>query len=456
MPADLPAIPDVIDEARLLEMCEQGVKFALAAGADQAEVFASSGRETEVAFEKNDLNLTSILSETIFGIRVFSQGRLGFATSNNPDDLADVAAEAVTLAKASLADPLNGLPEPQPLPAYSAEIDLKLLQLDPATLTELGSELLEQVRSRDPRITIDSGAVGVSADVSAIASSLGIRASCTSAEADGYLFGMAIDGEEVGSFAYDGDSVQQADQLRGKLEIAFDRFVEKCVGALGARHGESFRGPIIIPADTVGEFLGDLIAVLGADMVRKGKSPLADKLGQLIASPLLTLVEGGAGLPGYPLDPFDREGIPRQLTPLLNEGVLCNFLYNGYEARSAGILSNGHASGGAGSLPGVGPACLQMAPGQSPLADLYQVDKGILVTRFSGSSNPITGDFSGVVKGGFLLKAGERIPVMETTLAGNLYDCLKNISMVSQEISVFGGTTSFPAIRIEDVSITAG
>lgn len=452
----LPPIPGVIDEAQLLEMCEQGVKYALEAGADQAEVFASSGRETEVAFEKNDLNLTSIVSETSFGIRVLSQGRLGFATSNNPEDLAQIAAEAVTLAQASPADPLNGLPEPQPLPDPTYSLDLRLLELDPAALTQLGSELLEQVRSSDPRITIDSGSVGVGVDVTAIASSLGIRASCTSAEADGSLFGMAIDGDEVGSFAYDGDSVQQADRLRPQLEIAFDRFVEKCIGALGARHGESFRGAIVIPPDTVGEFLGDLIAVLGADSVRKGKSPLGSKLGQLIASPLLTLVEGGSGLPDYPLDPFDREGIPRQLTPLLNEGVLCNFLYNGYEARAAGVLSNGHASGGPGSLPGVGPACLQVAPGQTPMSQLYNLDRGILVTRFSGSSNPITGDFSGVVKGGFLLKAGERIPVMETTLAGNLYDCLKNISMISQEVTVFGGTVAFPAIRIEDVSITSG
>lgn len=454
--ATLPPVADVMDEARLLEMCEHGVQAALAAGADEAEVYASSGRETEVSFEKNDLNLTSIVSETMFGIRVFTKGRLGFATSNNPDDLVSLAAEAVALAKASPADPLNGLPEPQPFPDVDHPLDLSLLDLDPETLTKLGSELLARVQEQDPRITIDSGSVGVSVDVSAIVSSLGIRASCSSLEADGSLFGMAIEGDEVGSFAYDGESVQQAAQLRPQLELAFDRFVEKCVGALGARHGESFRGPIIIPPDSVGEFLGDLIAVLGADMVRKGKSPLGDKLGQLIASPLLTLIEGGPGFPDYPLDPFDREGIPCQITPLLKEGILCNFLYNGYEARAAGIPSNGHASGGAGSLPGVGPGCLQVAPGQTSMKDLYAVDKGILVTRFSGSSNPITGDFSGVVKGGFLLKKGERIPVMETTVSGNLYECLKNISAISQEVTVFGGTQAYPALRIEDMSITAG
>lgn len=446
----------LISQANLLDLCEHGVNKALAAGADQAEVFATADRETEVAFEKNDLNLTSVTSETLFGIRVIVQGRQGFATSNNPDELAEIASEAVTIARLSPADPLNGLPDPQPITATTLPPDPALLELDIETLTRWGTELVERVRQQDQRITIDSGSIGVAEEVVAIASSQGIRASDHSAEASGSLFGMAIDGEEVGSFAYDGDSVQRAELLIPALEKAFDRFVMKCLGALGAKQGESFRGTIILPPDTLGEFLDDLIYVLGADSVRKGKSPLAQKMGQLIASPLFTLIEEGGGLPGYPLDPFDREGLPRQVTPLVNEGILCNFLYNSYEARNVGIQSNGHAQGGAGSLPSVGPACLQVAPGSTPMSNLYDVDRAIIVTRFSGSSNPITGDFSGVVKGGFLLKKGEKRPIMETTLAGNLYDCLRNISAVSEEVTVFEGTTAFPALRIEDISVTAG
>jgi len=97
-----------------------------------------------------------------------------------------------------------------------------------------------------------------------------------------------------------------------------------------------------------------------------------------------------------------------------------------------------------------------MKPGQTPLADLYKVDRAIMVTRLSDSVNPITGDFSGVVKGGFLLKGGERRPIQETTIAGNMYDCLRSISAVSEEVTVLGGTRSFPTVRIEDVSVTAG
>ncbi len=447
----------VISAANLLDMCEQGVQAALAAGADQAEVYASSGRECTASFEKSDLNLASVTSETTFGIRVFYQGRLGFATSNRPDELTQTAAEAVTLAKASPADPMSGLPDPQPLPEVAPDVDPEVLAyMDPQRLTQIGSEFLHRMLDQDSRLTIDSGSVTAEEETMAIVSSQGIRASHRVAEMSGNVFGMAIDGEEVGSFSYDGDSVQKASEFRPKLEVAFDRFVEKCVGALGAGRGESFRGTIVIPPETVDDFLGDLLLVLGADMVRKGKSPMASCMGQLIANPLLSIRETGTGLPGYPIEPFDREGIPRQQTMLVSDGILSNFLYNSYEARSAQTQSNGHATGGAGSLPGVGPSTIQVSPGKTPIAELYAVDKGIYVTRFSGSSNPITGDFSGVVKGGFLIKAGERRPILETTIAGNLYDCLKAISAISQEVTVFGGVASFPALRIEDISITSG
>jgi PmbA protein len=107
-------------------------------------------------------------------------------------------------------------------------------------------------------------------------------------------------------------------------------------------------------------------------------------------------------------------------------------------------------------MPSVGASSLSLAAGNTNLADLMTVDQAIVVTRFSGSTNPVTGDFSGVIKGGFLLKDGERTAIEETTMAGNLYECLRNISAVSQERRVMNGSVAMPTIRIEDVSVTAG
>lgn len=446
-----------IDQDALLSMCEQGVQAALKAGADQAEVFATSHTESEASLEKNDLNQTSRVEETTFGIRVIKGGAVGFCTSNQPDALDTAASEAVALAKLSPSDPLNGLPEGGEVARSAPAVDPALLQISVPELTEMCMDLLEETRALDSRLTIDSGSLSIAHGTQAIASSTGIRAAFEGARAGGYLFGMCVDGDTVGSFSYDGDTTRKADDLLPLLKAAFRRFADKCAGALGAQHGESFRGTVILPPDTVQEFLiGNLMGVLGANTVRMGNSPFAGKVGQKIASPLFNLTEEGPGLSQFPMAPFDREGCLRQRTPLISEGVLNGFLYNAYEARAAGKVSTGHASGGAASMPSVGASSLSLAAGKTTLTDLMTVDQAIVVTRFSGSTNPVTGDFSGVIKGGFWLKDGERTAIEETTMAGNLYDCLQNISAVSQERRVMNGSVSMPTIRIEDVSVTAG
>lgn len=446
-----------LDRAALLALCDAGVQAALEAGADEAEVYAEATAQVEVALAKNDLDQVSVSDEVSFGVRVFARGRLGFATANDPGAVVATARDAVAVAKASPPDPEAGLPPARPLVDQPDAVDEALLAVQPGALAELAVDLLKWTRGRDPRITIDTGGVAVAHAVRAISASTGVRAAWGSAAGSGHMFGMAIEGDTVGSFAYDGDAVRALPELRPKLEAAFDRFVAGATGALGATAGESFRGPIILPPESVEDVLvGPLLRNLGGDAVRQGRSALAGRVGDRIAATGFTLTEGGFGLPGYPLCPFDREGQPRASMPLVEDGVLKAFLYDGREARAAGVQSTGHAQGGATSLPRVGPGALTLSPGTVPRAQLENMDRGVIVTRFSGTTDPVSGDFSGVVKGGFLVKDGERRPIHETTIAGNLWTCLENVSARSDAAELRYGSRAYPALRVEDVSITAG
>ncbi|RMF23985.1 MAG: TldD/PmbA family protein, partial [Deltaproteobacteria bacterium] len=71
-------------------------------------------------------------------------------------------------------------------------------------------------------------------------------------------------------------------------------------------------------------------------------------------------------------------------------------------------------------------------------------------------TNPVTGEFSGVVKNGFLHEGGSRRPINETLIAGNLFDCLLHVSAVSRERRRIDGSDLLPAVRLEGVSVTAG
>ncbi|MCK6504470.1 TldD/PmbA family protein [Myxococcota bacterium] len=450
-------------EQELLTLARRGVDAATRAGAHQAEVYASAERVVKVGFARNDLDTVSTARETTLGVRVFVDGRLGFATTNRAEDLPALAAEAVQLARSSPPDPHNGLPEPIDVPATGNLVEPSLLSLGPQELARMGAELLAMVRGlRDPRVpdgqvSVDTMDLSLHDEARAVASSTGVAQAFRGALASGGIFGMALLDGQPGSFSYDGDVARHPDALWPLLDASFRRFATNCLGALGAGRGESFRGPILVPAEVISDLLvGHLVEALSADAVRQGTSPFAGRVGQRIAVPGFTLVEGGAGLPGHPLCPFDREGLPRQRIALVEDGVLQGFLYDSYEARHAGVRSTGHAGGGATSLPTVSAACLSLDPGHAPLDELRRMDRGIVVTRFSGAVDATSGDFSGVVKGGFLVERGEARPVQETTLSGNLWQALQQVSGVSVETTLLQGTQRYPALRIEDISVTAG
>jgi len=450
------------DPNALSALCRKLVERAADAGASEAEAIAGYHKTVETRLENNDVHTVQTTDETVFGLRVFVNGSLGFITSNRIDEssLDECVREAVAQAAAMPADPFNELPEATAAPVVDGLFDAATAAITVAETTELAADLVDRIRKRDARIRIDSGGVSTTTWSAALASTKGVLASESGTAAEGHLFGMAVDGNEVASFDYDGDSAHAFSTLRMTIGDAVDRFADKCLSGLGATPGRSFKGSVVLSPEVVDEFLvSNLVATMAADGVRKGRSPLADKIGAKIAVDQFTLIDDGTRAGGMRSSAFDREGTPIRRHVLIEGGVLQTYLYNHYEARAAGngARSTGHAGGGASNLPGISAVQLELAPGTTSLDDMYATDGPLVhVGRFSGSTNPITGDFSGVVKNGFLIEKGERRPIKETLMAGNLFTLLESITAISQERRLLGGAELLPAIRGEGVSITAG
>jgi len=151
--------------------------------------------------------------------------------------------------------------------------------------------------------------------------------------------------------------------------------------------------------------------------------------------------------------------MPTRRRAVLSNGLLQTFLFNHYEARAKGngTRSTGNATGSAASLPTVGSHRLEVDPGTTAMADMIaRSERAVWVGRYSGATNPVTGEFSGVVKNGFLIENGVRRPVREVLIAGNVFELLNQISAVSRERHDVGGQALVPALRAEDVSVTAG
>lgn len=442
----------------LLEYGELAVRKAMALGANEAEACLTRGQEITVRAEANELKLATSHAKDGVGIRVFSDRALGFASVNILEEqkIEEAVRAAVGLSKASPRDEHNLLPEPQAIERVSGLYDRRAdgLGLEEAILKI--EEMLTSARGYDSRVMVDAALFNARIESRAIINSKGIKAEEQSSLFSHFIMGMAREGEEVSSFNFREDATRRVAEVDVK-ETAL-KFARSVVASLGARKGESFVGTVILAPIAVLELMIDpMVWAVNANNVQKGMSKWVDMVDKQVVSSMLTIedngqLEGGAGSAS-----FDREGLPHTRSKIIEDGVLRTYLYNSYAAQKEGRSSTGHASGDARTVPGIGPTNLLIKPGQTSKEELISdVKRGIMVTRFSGFPEPVSGNVSGVVKGGFLIEEGKLTrPLIETMISGNLFELLARVSGLSRETERIS-TLVAPHIRIEEVTITAG
>lgn len=445
-----------MSDSRLMQQCQQALDSTRRCGADQAEVFAQVQRNITVEIEKGDVQISKSQQETMIGVRAVVGHRIGFSCTNTADEIEEICTDAVRLAKASPEDPNNELPEPsgfEPVP------DL----YDPAAETFLAADAVQRAidilriaAEFDRRVIVGGGSMSVDVTERCIVNSHGLAAGERGSLFSYYALTTARDKERVSNMAFDFGASRSVAGI--DLEPVVRRACEQAVGSLGATKGESFSGQVLLsPAAALSILGGLLVFQANAKNVLRGTSRWGDRVGQSVAHSSLTVIDDGRLPGGVATAAFDREGVPHERRELIRDGQLLSLLHNSYTARAMSAQNTAHASGGARSIPGIGPTNLAILPGETPKDDLIrEMDRGLLVTRYSGHADPISGDFSGVAKGAFLIKNGKiDRPVSGTLIAGNAFEALQRLSGISSETEqVFAYV--LPYLRLENVSVTAG
>ena len=449
-------------EEEVARRCERLVELARAAGADEAEAVGFHSHKISVAFEKGDLKLTQVDQGGTLGLRVFREGRLGFAASNqsSPEALERLAHDANMVAKVSPPDEHNVLPDASGDVRPAAPIDPAVLDWSVESAVETASDMVARTLAVDPRLAIDTASLDVGRSVTALATSGGVQRRDRSASTGVSLFGMAVDGDDVGGFDYWGDATRKLADLPGVIDSTIEYFTSAALGNLAAGAAETYRGPVLFSPDAfLSVFLSPVVSGCSAIAVQRGRSALADKSGEQIATPELTLVDDPTDLSLMGASGWDREGVPTERFELLKEGVLGGWMYNGYAAAVDGVRSTGHASGGARAAPGIGTHGLVTAPGHGgdKAAMLGRLDRGLLVGRFSGTVDPASGDFSGVAKSARWVEGGQVVrSVRETLISGNAFELLREVAALGSEPQSIRSSARIPWALVDGVSVTAG
>jgi PmbA protein len=200
-------------------------------------------------------------------------------------------------------------------------------------------------------------------------------------------------------------------------------------------------------SSTVQSLLSTYSSVFSARSAYLKTTLLAGKVGQMVASETVTLIDD----PFYPEKfghcPFDGEGVAVYTKNIIENGRLNTLLYN----RMYGKLLGRETTGNAADATHIQPKGLYFAPGELSSEELLQkMGDGLYLTSLQGlhaGANVQSGDFS-LQADGFLVKDGVKVaPIKNFTVADNFFQLLKKVTEVSSEVK-FGVGSDFGAPEV--------
>jgi PmbA protein len=229
------------------------------------------------------------------------------------------------------------------------------------------------------------------------------------------------------------------------------RIAEKAVSFLDGKTLQTGVYDGLLTPGSACEMLSVVAPSFLAENLFKNKTWLKEQLGKQCFSPRLNITD--SGLAGMGSFPFDGEGVPSQENPLVRDGYFQGFLYDVYYGRKFGKPSTGNGVRAGVKEP---PKCASrgffIEKGTDDLAGTFQ--DGIIIEELMGThtANPITGDFSlGAL--GYVCKGGERRPFKGVIFSGNIFEMLKNVKAVGNDLTFYGGLGS-PTVFVEGLKIS--
>lgn len=447
------------------------LKKALARGGDYADIFIERTRPLSIQLEDDKIEKLISGVDCGVGIRVIYGDKSAYAYSNDLSEeaLFNLAESVSTAVKEGKEKDLT-----IDLRRLRSSVDFKI-KYNPdsievkkkISLVEKANRVAKGVSDRVKQVSITYR--DVLQDV-LIATSDGTMAEDSRIYTLALIYVVAVEGdvlqtgyEPVGGFI--GFELFEKEPLEEKAIKA----AQKAVRMLSARKSPGGRMPVVISSDAGGTMVHEAIGHgLEADLVQQGLSVYTNKIGQQVASPLVTIVDDSTLPNKRGSFRFDDEGVSSQRTVLVDKGVLVDYMYDRLTAMKEGRPSTGNGrreSYRYRPIPRMSNTIIM--PGKDKPEDIIKsVEKGFFVKKMGGGQvNTVTGEFVFEVSEGYLIEKGQvGEPVRGATLIGNGPDVLNSIDKIGDDIGFSIGTCgkdaqgvpvsdAMPTLRIPEMVI---
>jgi PmbA protein len=403
-------------------------------GFEHAQVSVSRHRRDELCVAHNEASLLRSTQSGKVQLMGLLEGRRADTEGSELDDesLQALMSGLWSSVAAAPQDAANAVSA-----AQNARITRGPQHSDAAMLADAMRELLAWRTEHTPSVMLEDALAGHTHVEACTLTTGGSALQCALGWYDAVAFGMAREGARSSSFNYAGG---YADSLAGEplaTRFGIDTMLRAMTQSVHTEPiGERFTGAVVLTPRAVGSLLTWFLGQLSDPVLIAGSSVYRASLGQAVASPLITLASR-FDAPG--VSPFSADAFALAPVTLLDRGTLKCFTPSLYGSRKTGLAH----------VP-VGAEGWDMAAGTTPLEALISgVPRGALVDRLSMGRPAANGDFSGVIKNSFAIRAGEvGHALSETMISGNVAQMLRDVSAVSaQRIDV--GDWVLPWLRVE-------
>ncbi len=432
----------MLDQMNLSAILRQ----ALAGGGEFAEIYFEEGSTTAVLCE--DGNIEKVLAGTDrgVGIRVISDLRTAYAYTNEVTGTAlmELATTVSRAVRGKVFEQAIALKPREVGAGFPIEITPDGVTLhEKIALVERGNKAARDISETIRQVTIAYRDSHVKCQ---IVNSLGDFIE-TNRTGTLYLAQVVAAGADVIQTGYEATGKFMGHEIfreRPPEEIA-RAAARRAVMMLGARKAPGGLMPVVLSSEAGGTMVHEAIGHgLEADLAGNGLSVYTGKVGQQVASPLVTVIDDATIPNARGSFSFDDEGTPAQRTVLVENGILKGYLYDRLSAMKDGCASTGNGRReGYHTKPIVRMTNTLIAPGESDPEEIVRgVGQGLFVRKMGGGQvNTVNGDFVFEVTEGYLIENGViGEPVRGATLTGNGPDILKKIVKVGSDLGFGIGT----------------
>jgi len=398
------------------------------AGADKAQVVLTKSEKQELNTESNSVKLMRSNDAVTMDLKFIKDMKQGTTSISKADKKSiDEAVEKLKiLAGSAPVDEANDI-----APGTEGKFELGVRTPD---LNGLYSQLFDFNESMKANFSNISGDAVYSYDSADkfIANTNGLYLEESKGNYNFSILYAAKEGEKITSFNYTTNATVDFNKPLMKTAMLEER-LDQTVEELDAQPFDGkFVGDVIVTPQCLSEFLFyiSMIALTDGPLVQ-GTSVLKDRIGEKIAADFINWhseprnpeLAGGYAVTG---DGFEAEDLT-----IIENGVLKNLLLSQYGANKTGRVRSKN----------YGNAFVMDAGDQSLDNLIANVDRGILLSRFSGGRPSADGSFAGVAKNSFYIENGKIMyPISETMVSGNLFDLLKDAKAVSKRRINYGSS----------------